>query len=132
MESAKLNKWAELLLDTGRRNPLIHFKDTKSSTAEVLIPDMYRLFDKIDHGISFEVCAPAEDEETADDVKDIQAEAQDIPEEEQKEADVAVPEEEQKQAHSEEAIRDVREIYRQKYASNIKNKIKCFYIIRAI
>ena len=96
MESAKLNKWAELLLDTGRRNPLIHFKDTKSSTAEVLIPDMYRLFDKIDHGISFEVCAPAEDEETADDVKDIQAEAQDIPEEEQKEADVAAPEEEQK------------------------------------
>ena len=122
MESAKLNKWAELLLDTGRRNPLIHFKDTKSSTAEVLIPDMYRLFDKIDHGISFEVCAPAEDEETADDVKDIQAEAQDIPEEEQKEADVAAPEEEQKQAHSEEAIRDVREIYRQKYASNIKKQ----------
>lgn len=78
METAKLDQWAELLLDTGKRNPLIHFKDTKISTAQVLIPDAGRLFDKIDHGISFEVCIPvkdeetAEDEETADDVKDIQ------------------------------------------------------------
>ena len=35
----KLDNWANLLLDTGKRNNLISFKDTKASTAEVLYPD---------------------------------------------------------------------------------------------
>ena len=29
MENVKLQKWADLLLDTGKRNNLINFKDTK-------------------------------------------------------------------------------------------------------
>ena len=36
MDTKKLDKWAELLLDTGKRNNRVHFKDTRASTAEVL------------------------------------------------------------------------------------------------
>ena len=39
MKAEKLNKWAELLLDTGKRNNLIHFKDTKMGSVEILSPD---------------------------------------------------------------------------------------------
>ena len=35
MDIKKLDKWADLLLDTGKRNNLINFKDTKASTMEV-------------------------------------------------------------------------------------------------
>ena len=32
MDTKKIDKWAELLLDTGKRNNLINFKDTRVST----------------------------------------------------------------------------------------------------
>ena len=35
MDTKKLDKWADLLLDTGKRNNLINFKDTRASTVEV-------------------------------------------------------------------------------------------------
>ena len=47
---AKLDKWADLLLDTGKRNNLIHFRDTSSSTAEILWPSPTILFDKMNRG----------------------------------------------------------------------------------
>lgn len=55
MQKEKLNKWAELLLDTGKRNNLINFKDTKSGTAEILLPDFYTVFEKVEKGGRLEV-----------------------------------------------------------------------------
>ena len=64
MNAEKLNKWAELLLDTGKRNNLIHFKDTKTSTLEILSPDFVTLFNRAEHSAVFEVYDPKlEDEE---------------------------------------------------------------------
>jgi hypothetical protein len=40
----KLRAWENLLLDTGKRNNLVNFKDTKGSTAEILAPDFASLF----------------------------------------------------------------------------------------
>lgn len=58
MDTKKLDKWAELLLDTGKRNNLVHFKDTRASTAEVLFPSPEALFEKMDGSASFEVFDP--------------------------------------------------------------------------
>ena len=58
VDTKKLDKWADLLLDTGKRNNLINFKDTKTSTAEVLLPSSDALFNKIDGTASFEVFDP--------------------------------------------------------------------------
>lgn len=58
MDTKKLDKWADLLLDTGKRNNLINFKDTRSSTVEVLLPDSESLFEKVDGSTSFEVFDP--------------------------------------------------------------------------
>ena len=55
MDTKKLEKWANLLLDTGKRNNLIHFKDTKSSTVEVVLPDISSTFEKAESEVSFEV-----------------------------------------------------------------------------
>ena len=55
MDTKKLDKWADLLLDTGKRNNLINFKDTRASTVEVLLPTADALFEKIDGSTSFEV-----------------------------------------------------------------------------
>lgn len=67
VDTKKLDKWAELLLDTGKRNNLINFKDTKASTAEVLFPDSEALFAKLDSSTLFEVFDPKLDEEEASD-----------------------------------------------------------------
>lgn len=58
MDIKKLDKWAELLLDTGKRNNLINFKDTRASTVEVLLPSSESLFEKVDGSVSFEVFDP--------------------------------------------------------------------------
>ena len=58
MDTKKLDKWADLLLDTGKRNNLINFKDTKFSTAEVLFPSADELFEKVSGDASFEVFDP--------------------------------------------------------------------------
>lgn len=55
VDTKKLDKWADLLLDTGKRNNLINFKDTRASTVEVLLPTADALFEKIDGSTSFEV-----------------------------------------------------------------------------
>ena len=64
MDKKKLDRWADLLLDTGKRNNLINFKDTRASTVEVLLPTADVLFEKIDGDSSFEVFDPKITEET--------------------------------------------------------------------
>ncbi len=64
MEAKKLERWAQQLLDTGKRNNLINFKDTKASTVEVVYPDAEALYAKCLNAASFEVYDPkiADDE----------------------------------------------------------------------
>ena len=66
METKKLDKWADLLLDTGKRNNLINFKDTRASTVEVLFPSSDVLFEKVDGSITLEVFDPKIIEEDDD------------------------------------------------------------------
>ncbi len=68
MNTEKLDKLAELLLDTGKRNNLINFRDTKTGTVEVLLPAVDVLFEKIDSDTTFEVYDPkiTEEDETED------------------------------------------------------------------
>ena len=68
MQTAKLNKWADLLLDTGKRNNLINFKDTKTGTVEVISPDYSTLFSDSEHAARFEVFDPKLEDE--DDIFD--------------------------------------------------------------
>ena len=58
MDTQKLNRWAELLLDTGKRNNLVNFKDTKTSSVEVLFPNTATLFSKAENSPVFEVYDP--------------------------------------------------------------------------
>ena len=58
MDTQKLDKWADLLLDTGKSNNLINFKDTRATTVEVLLPSSDALFEKVDGATSFEVFDP--------------------------------------------------------------------------
>ena len=64
MDTKKLDRWADLLLDTGKRNNLINFRDTKTSTAEVLLPSADVLFEKAEGSATFEVFDPKIIEET--------------------------------------------------------------------
>ena len=57
-DQKKLDRWADKLLDTGKRNNLINFKDTKASSAEVLYPDCESVFSKCSIGHVFEVFDP--------------------------------------------------------------------------
>ena len=67
----KLDAWAELLLDTGKRNDLINFKDTKKGTVEVAYPRSDEFFEKIKNcrTSSFEIFDPnlPEDEDEDED-----------------------------------------------------------------
>ncbi|WP_022755888.1 DUF4011 domain-containing protein [Butyrivibrio fibrisolvens] len=69
MENKKLERWAQQLLDTGKRNNMINFKTTKASTAEVVYPDGEAFFEKCLSTSSFEIFDPKiadnEDDEEA-------------------------------------------------------------------
>ena len=58
INSEKLDKWAEQLLDTGKGSNLISFKDTKYTTAQVLVPSAQVLFSKLEKTAAFEVFDP--------------------------------------------------------------------------
>ena len=58
VENKKLKAWADKLLDTGKRNNLISFKDTKASTAEIVVPDCESIFAKCSVGRVFEIVDP--------------------------------------------------------------------------
>lgn len=83
MDTKKLDKWADLLLDTGKRNNLINFKDTRASTVEVLLPSPDALFEKVDGTTFFEVFDPkiAEDDEPEEsfDPEQLQIETREAP-----------------------------------------------------
>ena len=58
METKKFNQWLDLLLDTGKRNNLVNFKDTKTSTVEIIFPSSDILFEKIESASSLEIFDP--------------------------------------------------------------------------
>lgn len=58
MDTERLSKWADLLLDTGKRNNLINFKDSKQGTVDIVAPDYNTLFEKAEHSAVFEVYDP--------------------------------------------------------------------------
>ena len=62
---AKLDQLSDKLLDTGKRNNLINFRDTLTSSAEVVFPDSESVFSKCTVGHVFRVFDPKipEDEE---------------------------------------------------------------------
>lgn len=64
----KLDRWADKLLDTGKRNNLINFRDSKISSAEVVFPAADSIFSKCSVGHVFEVYNPHIQDE--DDVSD--------------------------------------------------------------
>ena len=53
MDTKKLERWATLLLDTGKRNNLVNYRDTKVSSVEIVSPDPKELFDKAESAVSF-------------------------------------------------------------------------------
>ncbi|MDE6442296.1 MAG: DUF4011 domain-containing protein [Clostridia bacterium] len=63
MDTERLSKWADLLLDTGKRNSLINFKDSKLGTAEIVAPNFNTLFEKAEHSAVFEVYDPKLDDD---------------------------------------------------------------------
>ncbi len=67
MDTKKLEAWEQKLLDVGKRNNLISFKDTKASTVEVLVPSASTLFDKMEGSTAqFEVYDPQLDDDKLD------------------------------------------------------------------
>ena len=58
MDVKMLNKWAELLLDMGKRNNLVNFKNAKMGTAEIVAPDFVTIFRQAEHGATFEIYDP--------------------------------------------------------------------------
>ena len=58
MKNDKLKIWADQLLDIGKRNNLINFKNTKRSSVEVLLPGFEEIYDKLTKDISFSLFLP--------------------------------------------------------------------------
>ncbi len=53
----KLEKWAQLLFDTGKRNNLINFRDGRG-TAKIAAPDFKQLFFRLSSGAPLEIVDP--------------------------------------------------------------------------
>ena len=67
----KLDRWIEKLLDTGKRNNLINFKDAKYTSAELVVPSVEEVFSKCEVGHIFDVYDPKiEDDFDADETGD--------------------------------------------------------------
>ncbi|SKB83280.1 Part of AAA domain-containing protein [Lachnospiraceae bacterium] len=58
MGNEKLERLAKELLDTGKRNNLVNFKDHKASTAEIVCPDAETFFEKCFSTSVFEIYDP--------------------------------------------------------------------------
>ena len=63
--------YPRLLLDTGKRNNLINFKDAKMGTVEIVSPDFDTLFSKAEHSATFEVYDPKLDDEEDDEENEV-------------------------------------------------------------
>ncbi len=78
MDSIKLERWAQQLLDTGKRNNLINFKDSKSSSAEVVFPNADDLYTRCLSSSSFEIYDPKIRYDEIDDEPDVPTSSDDI------------------------------------------------------
>ena len=113
-DQKKLDRWADKLLDTGKRNNLINFRDTKSSIVEILYPDCESIFSKCAVGHVFEVFDPKiPDTETDQDSGNETGEAE-VSQETGPDGKLS------------------REAYRDYYAPGIKNKKSILYIFSFI
>ncbi len=81
MDTKKLDRWAELLLDTGKRNNLINFKDSKNMTAEVVFPAVESFYEKCQGTTSFEIFDPKIQNEHDEDLEGEKPSEQDEDEE---------------------------------------------------
>ena len=63
MDIKTIDSWAEHLLDIGKGNNLINFKNSKASTVEILRPDIATLFTKAESGVTLEVYYPDDDKD---------------------------------------------------------------------
>ncbi len=61
MDKQSILKLAKLLLDLGKRNPLVNFRDRSSSTLEFISPKYEIIYDRLVNGGSFEVFNPITD-----------------------------------------------------------------------
>lgn len=57
-DANRLTKWAEQLLDIGKRNQLVSYKDLRAATAEIVLPDVDTLFEKASGSVTLEVYDP--------------------------------------------------------------------------
>ena len=57
MGNDKLNLWANLLLDTGKKNNLINFRESKNNI-EIILPEFKELFDSLRTNRVFEIFNP--------------------------------------------------------------------------
>ena len=71
MDKQKLGKWADLLLDTGKRNNLINFHKTRALFADIVYPDFKTLFNKISQDTSFEIVDPYVNSNNSADDEDV-------------------------------------------------------------
>lgn len=68
MDGQILDRWTEKLLDIGKTNNLVSFRDTKASTAEIVYPEASAILEKANGAMTFEVFDPQLDNEYEDDL----------------------------------------------------------------
>nr|MCR5829234.1 DUF4011 domain-containing protein [Lachnospiraceae bacterium] len=68
MDGQILDRWTEKLLDIGKTNNLVSFKDTKASTVEIIYPEASTILEKANGTMTFEVFDPKLDNEFEDDL----------------------------------------------------------------
>ena len=73
MDNEKLEKWAQKLLDTSKRNNMINFKASKTLGAEVVYPDGETFFNKCISKSTFEIYNPLVEDLDTDDETEIVA-----------------------------------------------------------
>lgn len=73
MDTKKLETWASLLLDTGKRNNLVNFHDTKASTVEIVLPSSEDIFKKVESASSFEIYDPKIQDDEDEDYRDFES-----------------------------------------------------------
>lgn len=66
MDTKQLDRYASLLFDTGKRNSLINFKDTASTSVEIIAPDALSVFKLVERAATLEVFNSSVDSEEAE------------------------------------------------------------------
>ena len=71
--SREIEIWKKKLLDLGKRNNLVNYRDTKSSTLEILLPSFFDAFERITTSSSVQIFDDFYDDKD-DDIDDFEAE----------------------------------------------------------